>query len=121
MRVAIGPLCIALTLTTCFAAPRWKAIVATPALLFLSSISYNLYLWHLEIAVWLHGSGLPALAAAIIAVPVVVGVAALLTFRFEQPILNADLAAVRLALAARFARLRGTPIPIAVDVYKSAA
>jgi peptidoglycan/LPS O-acetylase OafA/YrhL len=117
VRVAIGPICIILALTTFFAAPRWKTIVATPALVFLSAISYNLYLWHLEIAVWLHGSGLPAIVSALIAVPVAIGVAWVLTYRFEQPILNADLAAVRRALAARF-RTRVAP---PVDALERAA
>ncbi len=120
VRVAIGPLCIALALSTFFAAARWKAIVATPALVFLSAISYNLYLWHLEITVWLHNTGLPSIVSAAIAVPVAIGVATLITYRFEQPILNANLADVRARLAAQFARLRGARLPISETLERAA-
>jgi peptidoglycan/LPS O-acetylase OafA/YrhL len=91
-RVIIGPLCIALALTTLFAVPRWHALVASPVLVFLSAISYNLYLWHLEITVWLHKTDLPPVVSAALAVPVAVGVAWFITTRFEQPILNGNVA-----------------------------
>lgn len=117
VRIAIGPICIALTLTTFFALPQWKTIVATPALVFLSAISYNLYLWHLEIAVWLRETPLPAIASALLALPVAIGIAWVMTYRFEQPILNADLGAVRRAI---LARLR-PPAAIADDALERAA
>jgi peptidoglycan/LPS O-acetylase OafA/YrhL len=34
------------------ALPAWRNVVAHPALVYLAGISYNLYLWHLEIIVW---------------------------------------------------------------------
>jgi peptidoglycan/LPS O-acetylase OafA/YrhL len=98
-RFLIGPLCIALALSTFFAVERWRTVVAARALLFLSTISYNLYLWHLEIAVWLHNTGLSPIWTAILAVPIALGVAALITYTFERPILAADIAGLRLALA----------------------
>jgi peptidoglycan/LPS O-acetylase OafA/YrhL len=100
-RIMVGPLCFALALTTYFAVPRWHAVVAAPALVFLSAISYNLYLWHLEIAVWLHNTGLPTTASAILAVPAAIGVAWFITTRFEQPILNGGLAPFSAALRGR--------------------
>ncbi len=88
----IGPLCFALAISTFFATQRWQAIVASPVLVYLSGISYNLYLWHLEIAVWLHNTALDPAVSAALAVPVAVGVAWFITARFETPILRGDLA-----------------------------
>ncbi|MBV8263171.1 MAG: acyltransferase [Candidatus Eremiobacteraeota bacterium] len=34
------------------ALPGWQRLVAQPALVYLAAISYNLYLWHLEVIVW---------------------------------------------------------------------
>ena len=62
------------------------------ALVMLSAISYNLYLWHLEIIVWVHNTGIPAAATFAIAVPVALGVATALTYGFERPILNGHFA-----------------------------
>jgi peptidoglycan/LPS O-acetylase OafA/YrhL len=95
-RVFIGPLCFALALSTFFAAERWRSVVASRALIFLSTISYNLYLWHLEIAVWVHNAGLSPLATVAVTVPAALAVSALFTFAFERPILQGDF--VRLAL-----------------------
>jgi peptidoglycan/LPS O-acetylase OafA/YrhL len=99
-RLLIGPLCITLALSTFFAVERWRTVIATRALVFLSTISYNLYLWHLEIAVWLHNTGLSPIWTVILAVPAALGVAALITYAFERPILEADIAQVRAALRA---------------------
>jgi peptidoglycan/LPS O-acetylase OafA/YrhL len=103
-RLLIGPLCIALALPTFFAVERWRSIVATRALMFLSTISYNLYLWHLEIAVWVHNAGLPAIWTVILALPAALAVAAFVSYAFERPILEADFAQVRSALAAAATR-----------------
>jgi peptidoglycan/LPS O-acetylase OafA/YrhL len=99
-RLLIGPLCIALALSTFFAAERWRTVVATRALVFLSTISYNLYLWHLEIAVWVHNSGLSPIWTVILAVPAALAVAAFITYAFERPILAADIVQVRAAVMA---------------------
>jgi peptidoglycan/LPS O-acetylase OafA/YrhL len=121
VRVAIGPLCLVLTLATFFAAPRWKSIVAAPLLVSLSAISYNLYLWHLEIAVWLHATGLPSLVSALIALPVAIGVAALITYRFEQPILQANLGAFVRTLAQRLRARVPLPLPLPAETLERAA
>ncbi len=105
-RFAIGPLCIALTCSTFFAAERWRTICATPALIFLSTISYNLYLWHLEIVVWVHRTGLPEIWSVLLAIPAALAVAAFLTYAFERPILQADYTQVRARARALASRAR---------------
>jgi peptidoglycan/LPS O-acetylase OafA/YrhL len=87
-RFMFGPLCIALAVPAYFALERWRRFVAPPALVMLSAISYNLYLWHLEIMVWVHNTGLPAAATIAIALPLALAVAATITYRFERPILD---------------------------------
>jgi peptidoglycan/LPS O-acetylase OafA/YrhL len=104
-RFAIGPLCIAIAVTTFFSADRWRSIVGTRVLVFLSAISYNVYLWHLEIVVWVHNAGLPAVWTLVAAVPIAVGVAALITFAVERPILEGTLPATFARLTAALERL----------------
>ena len=108
-RFLIGPLCFALALSTFFATRRWQAVIASPALIFLSGISYNLYLWHLEIAVWIHAAGFSTFWTVALAVPAAIGVAALVTYKLEAPILALTFAEIRTRFAARFA-------PAAADV-----
>jgi peptidoglycan/LPS O-acetylase OafA/YrhL len=104
-RFAIGPLCIALALPTFFAAERWRTIVASRALVFLSAVSYNLYLWHLEITVWVHALGLPPLLTIALALPLALALAALITYRFERPILQAGAAQILAGAGAAALRL----------------
>jgi peptidoglycan/LPS O-acetylase OafA/YrhL len=100
-RFAIGPLCLVLAVSTFFAAGRWNSIFTTRALVFLSLISYNLYLWHLEIMVWVHDLHLSAGLTVALALPLAAGVAALVTYAIERPILAGNAAAsYRAALAA---------------------
>ena len=89
-RIAIGPLCVGLALSTSLALPRWRAVVASRALVFLSVISYNLYLWHLEIAIWYQGAGLPPAVAFVLSIGSALAVATLVTYAFERPILHGD-------------------------------
>ncbi len=99
-RVLIGPLCAALVVPAYFAAERWRGFVAPSLLVLLSAVSYNLYLWHLEIFVWINNAGLPALATVAIAAPLALGVAGAMTYYFERPILEGDFT---------FARARALP------------
>lgn len=92
-RIFIGPLCIVLALSSSFAVDRWRSIVATRALVFLSLISYNLYLWNLEIVVWFREAHMPAPLAFGLAIVTAIGVATAITFAVERPILEADLRA----------------------------
>lgn len=100
-RVLVGPLCFVLALSTFFAWPAWRSIVAARALVFLSTISYNLYLWHLEIIVWVHNLGLSPAWTFAISLPCAVGVAMLFTHFVERPLLNCDVHAGARALLAR--------------------
>jgi peptidoglycan/LPS O-acetylase OafA/YrhL len=88
-RILIGPLCIAIAVSTAFSGGLWRATIATPVLVFLSVISYNLYLWNLEIAVWLHDSGLSSGAAFALSIVSGLAVASAITYLIERPILEA--------------------------------
>jgi peptidoglycan/LPS O-acetylase OafA/YrhL len=109
-RIAFGPLCLVLGVSSALALERWRTLVALPPLVFLSTISYNLYLWHLEIAVWLHDAGLAPGWTVLLSVGAAVAVAALVTYRLERPILSADLTPLRAA----FARFAAMPVGAAV-------
>ncbi len=107
-RIAIGPLCIALALSTSFALPRWQSILTTRAFVFLSMISYNLYLWNLEIDVWYHQAGFPPPATFALGIVTSLLLATAITYAVERPILAADLAG---ALRSMHGRLSGKPTP----------
>jgi peptidoglycan/LPS O-acetylase OafA/YrhL len=89
-RILIGPLCFVFAVSTFFATAPWRSIVATRVLVFFSTISYNLYLWHLEIIVWVHNTGIAPAWTFALSLPLAVGVAVLLTYLVEKPLLAAD-------------------------------
>jgi peptidoglycan/LPS O-acetylase OafA/YrhL len=129
-RVAIGPLCIAIALSTSFAIPHWRSLIATRVFTFLSLISYNLYLWNLEIAVWYHQAGLPPGATLILGIATSVLLATAITYAIERPILEADVGALWVAFLARLRgesrnRLDGAPdgqaAPVGVPSVTSGA
>lgn len=91
-RILIGPLCIAIAVSTAFSSQMWRATIATPVLVFLSVISYNLYLWNLEIAVWFHDAGLSPVAAFVLSIVSGLLVASAITYWIERPILEATAA-----------------------------
>lgn len=103
-RIVIGPLCLVLALSVYFSVARVGNAFAPRALVFLSAISYNLYLWHLEITVWVHNAGLPGPLAYLLSVAAAVLFASVVTYGVERPILQADLREVRRALTARWVR-----------------
>jgi len=90
-----------LIVASCFAYGWWRALVANPLLIFLSIVSYNLYLWHtlVMIALWKHG--FPRAATpnphdddhwkfAFIALgwTLAIGIATAVTYFFERPLLG---------------------------------
>ena len=100
-RTAFGFGLCALTVGSLFAARWWQRIIANPLLVFLSAISYNLYMWHQILMVGLHDHRIPPYATAdahddvpwkwvftLVALPVVIGVAAAITYAFERPFLR---------------------------------
>ncbi len=94
VRVVVGPLCVILALSTSFAVARWRSVVTTRLLVFLSMISYNLYLWNLEIAVWYHQAGFGPAATFILSIATAVVLSTAITYAIERPILEADVAAI---------------------------
>ncbi len=90
-RVLIGPLCLILALSTFFAMPAWRSVVATRVLVFFSTISYNLYLWHLEVMVWVHKSIISPFWTLVVSVPCAIGVAIFFTYAIERPLLRGDI------------------------------
>jgi len=94
VRIVIGPLCIILAVSTSFAVKRWRSVLTTPACVFLSMVSYNLYLWNLEIVVWYHQAGLPPWATFVLGIATSVLLATAITYAVERPILEMNVAAV---------------------------
>jgi peptidoglycan/LPS O-acetylase OafA/YrhL len=100
-RSALALACFAAALGSLFAVRGFQLALANPALLFLAAISYNLYLWHQSLANILVHLRLPPYAGVdphddphwmltywFVAIPVALGVSALITYGFEQPILR---------------------------------
>ncbi len=61
-RAAFGGLCGAFIVCACFAGRRLRAAIANPVLVFLSLVSYNLYLWHTLVMIWMWKHGVPRAA-----------------------------------------------------------
>ncbi len=118
-RTLLAAVAGAMTVASCFAALWWRAAIGNPALVFLSLISYNLYLWHTLVEIWMLNHRIPAPATADPhadpawqAVYVLYGVGASLaistaiTYFIERPILS-----LRKPLPFSFAYRRGRAIP----------
>ena len=90
------------TVGALFAWPAWQRVLANPALVFLSLISYNLYLWHAAVVRALfdahvpawhgidpHGDAGWAVGFTGVAFVATIGLATLLTYTLERPLLRA--------------------------------
>jgi peptidoglycan/LPS O-acetylase OafA/YrhL len=108
-RIVVGPLCIAIAISTAYASGPWRRLLGAKPLVFLSVISYNLYLWNLEIAVWCKNAGLPSAVAFSLAVVASLAIATAITYVLERPILEATEPKRIPGLAARPA---AQPLPV---------
>ena len=52
-RTELALLFFAFLVASCFALRLWRAAIANPILVFLSLVSYNVYLWHTLVLIWL--------------------------------------------------------------------
>lgn len=99
------------------ALPAWRRLVANPVLVFLSVISYNVYLWHQVVFRWVatwpfipHAPGVtrgdPAWAwiTTICGLASVLAIAILVTYAVERPLLRMDPEALRERLEPLFRR-----------------
>jgi peptidoglycan/LPS O-acetylase OafA/YrhL len=105
-RVTFGPVLALATLGVALGAPRLRALAGTRALAWLSLVSYNAYLWNLEIAVGLRNAGLPPWGVFWLGAGATLAVAALLTYGFERPIQRAGIGATGARLRDVAAALR---------------
>jgi peptidoglycan/LPS O-acetylase OafA/YrhL len=87
-RVAFGPVLGAGTLGAAFGAPSLRRWLASPVLGWLSTLSYNAYLWNLEIAVGLQNAGLPGWAVFAGGAAGTFAVALAITHGFERPLMT---------------------------------
>jgi len=100
-RPALDVAFVVATLGSLFALPAWQKVLANPVLVFLSLISYNLYLWHQTIAQKLRDAHVPGwttnsehddqkwgLGFSIEAIAVAVLVSWAITAFVEQPLLR---------------------------------
>ncbi|MDQ2857262.1 MAG: acyltransferase, partial [Candidatus Eremiobacteraeota bacterium] len=63
-RTAFASTLAAGAFASCFAQRWWRALLTNAVLRFLSLISYNLYLWHTLVMIWLWKHGVPRAATA---------------------------------------------------------
>lgn len=121
-RQYLGLLFLCITVASTFAIELWRKVLANRVLLFLSTISYNLYIWHQSIGVlirerqWWKADTLTPMedpdwrwSYMIVAVAASIAVASLITYGFERPLLRLGVRGVIRAclrgFRSRYARL----------------
>ena len=87
-RFAFGPVLLATTLGLLASPLAVRRLAAPAALAWLSGVSYNAYLWNLEIVVGLRATGLPPGVVFCLAAALTLAVGALITYGFERPIVR---------------------------------
>lgn len=100
-RAYLGLLFVALAVASAFAVKPWRAVLSNRVLVFLSTISYNLYLWHQAIGLlirkhgwWPADTPVPTddphwrWSYTLVAITASVIVATLITYLFERPLLR---------------------------------
>jgi len=86
---------------SCLAMRFWRALIANRVLVFLSLISYNLYLWHTLVMIWMWKHGVPRAATTdphadehwkpiyiLSSWAVVLAISIAVTYFFERPLLG---------------------------------
>jgi peptidoglycan/LPS O-acetylase OafA/YrhL len=86
---------------SCLAFPLWRALIANRVLVFFSLISYNLYLWHALVMIWLwkgdrlahvtkepHSDDHWKLVFIAISWPAAIAIATALTYFLERPLMS---------------------------------
>jgi peptidoglycan/LPS O-acetylase OafA/YrhL len=109
-----------LALSSCFAYGWWRALIANRFLIFLSLVSYNLYLWHTMILLWLLHHHIPHATTPVahddahwrplylgLATLLAFAVAAAVTYFLERPLLSRR---KQLPFSYRRSRTRANPL-----------
>jgi len=92
-RIAFGPVLFIATLGIALGLPGLRSVCTSRLLAWLSLVSYNAYLWNLEIAVGLQNAGLPSWAIFWLGAAGTIGIAALTTYFIERPLQRAGFSA----------------------------
>ncbi|SDI94870.1 dihydropteroate synthase [Frankineae bacterium MT45] len=127
--LALVFLCI--TLFSTFSINLWRRILANRVLLFLSTISYNLYLWHQAVGRvirergWYKASTVPPTSDPhwrwsymFVAVGASIAVATVITYGFERPLLRRGIRGACRALVGWFVSGQPAPEPSPAPAYQ---
>jgi len=107
-RLSLGITLICITVSGIFSHHIWQKIIANPVFIFLSTTSYNLYIWHQIISRYIYNNNIVTSnlnnprddltwQLSVFALSVIISciVAALLTYGFERPIMKSDWRAMK--------------------------